>query len=89
MVDSKYVEPGKRDSGERPQLVWKGALILLCVGVFALVMWAGESRTERCAKESPAARETCLNNLKVLSPQPPAKGGAAPTLLGGVERRAN
>jgi hypothetical protein len=73
MVDSNDVEPGKRDSGERQQLVCKGALTLLCLGVFALVMWAGESRIERCAKESPAARETCLDNLKVLAPQAPAK----------------
>ena len=39
--NKKEIDFGSDESGERQQLVWKGALVLLCLGIFALVMWSG------------------------------------------------
>jgi hypothetical protein len=67
----------------RQELVWKGALVLLCLGFFALVVWAGgndDRSTERCAYETAFTRTTCPNATEAQVSSLPAKGGLAPAL---------
>jgi hypothetical protein len=88
MIYGNDAELRLREYEGRPLLVLKGALILLCLGFFTLVMWAGESGFDRCAKEIPAAREACLDNLNAQTPQRPAKG-AFPLVPRAAERAAD
>ena len=70
----KDIELSTGESGE-PRLMWKAALILLCLGIFALVMWSGSNDpAQRCAQTDPAEQQACVNYLKTQAPQPPAKG---------------
>jgi hypothetical protein len=71
-------------------LVWKGAVLLLCFGLFALMMWSGareNATAEQCASADQAARDACMASLRAQAPQPPVKGGLRP--LDSAERRAN
>jgi hypothetical protein len=67
----------------RQELVWKGALVLLCLGFFALVVWTGRNddrSTERCAYETAFARTACPDATEAPASSLPAKGGLAPAL---------
>ena len=73
--NKKEIDFGSDEFSEPQQLVWKGALVLLCLGIFALVMWSGaRDPAQRCTEADPVAQETCLHNLRAQVPQPPAKG---------------
>jgi len=77
--NKKEIDFGSDEFSEPHQLVWKGALVLLCLGIFALVMWSGaRDPAQRCTEADPVAQETCLHNLRSQVPQPPAKGAFAP-----------
>jgi hypothetical protein len=64
---------------ERQQFVFKGAVLLLCAAILALVFWSGthETRTsDQCGKAD--AREGCLADSSATTAYPPAKGALAP-----------
>jgi hypothetical protein len=81
MIDNQNIELAANETNASQQLMWKGAVLLLCLGLFSLVMWSGarESATaEKCANVDQAAREACMANLRGSAPPPPAKGGQRP-----------
>ncbi len=83
MSNDDDAERGMTHALDRQQLIWKGALVLLCLGFFALVVWAGENgdRTaDRCAYENAFARTACTNATQAQASPLPAKGGLAPAL---------
>jgi hypothetical protein len=70
----KDMELGRDDAGE-PRFMWKGALILLCLGIFALVMWSGSNgSSQRCTQTDPAEQQACVRFLNAQAPERPAKG---------------
>jgi hypothetical protein len=63
-----------RDESE-PRLMWKAALILFCLGIFALVVWSGSNDpAQRCTQTDPVEQQACVHFLKAQALQPPAKG---------------
>jgi hypothetical protein len=77
MINKNDLEFETDQFSERQQLVWKGALILLCAGLFALVAWSStrdNQLLDRCA----SAQANCLTDLRSQPPQPPAKGALSP-----------
>jgi hypothetical protein len=69
--------------------MWKAALILFCLGIFALVMWSGSNDpAQRCTQPDPAEQQACLHFLKTQAPQPPAKG-PFPLIPRSAERSAD
>jgi hypothetical protein len=83
MIDNQNIELTSNNTNGNQQLVWKGAVLLLCLGLFALVMWSGarESATaEKCANADQAAREACVANLRGSAPLPPSKGDQRPII---------
>ena len=89
MIDTKELGSSVNEPSERQQLVWKGAMLLVCAGIFALVMWSGARETQRCSDGDAAAREACMSNLRAQAPRPPAKGAFSPFSSDAAERRAN
>jgi hypothetical protein len=90
MIDNQNIELAANEGNVHQQLVWKGAVLLLCLGLFALVMWsdARESATaEKCANADQAAREACVASLRASAPQPPVKGGQRS--ISSVQRRSD
>ena len=78
-----------KDESDEPRLMWKAALILLCLGIFALVMWSGSNDpTQRCTQTDPAEKQACVHFLKAQAPQPPAKG-PFPLIPRSAERSAD
>ena len=74
VYNNKDIDLGRDGSGE-PRLMWKAALILFCLGIFALVMWSGSSDpAQRCTQTDPAEQQACVHFLKAQAQQPPAKG---------------
>ena len=72
--DQREINISRDESGE-PRLMWKAALILFCLGIFALVMWSGSSDpAQRCTQTDPAEQQACVHFLKAQAQQPPAKG---------------
>jgi len=86
--NSKDIELTQDESENRRYLLWKGALLLLCLGIFALVMWSGEPG-ERCRDGDVAVREACMASLRAQAPAPPAKGALSPLGQGLAERHTN
>jgi hypothetical protein len=73
--DERDIDFSKDEYGEHEGLAWKGALVLLCLGIFALVLWSGtHESSQRCVETDLVAQATCLHNLRAQAPQPPAKG---------------
>ena len=71
---------------DEPQaFLWKGALVMFCLGIFALVVWSGSREPgQRCTETTQAAQESCVQNLNARASQAPAKG-----LIPGVPRTAD
>ena len=89
MIYNKELGLSLNEPGERQEFVLKSALILLCLGIFGLVLWfGGHEPSQRCTDTDPAARETCMRNLGAQAPQIPAKG-AFPLAPRAAERRAD
>jgi hypothetical protein len=89
MIYNKELGLSLNEPGDRLEFVWKSALILLCLGIFGLVLWfGGREPSQRCADTDPAARETCMRNLGAQATQTPAKG-AFPLAPRAAERRAD
>jgi hypothetical protein len=64
-----------RDESGEPLLMFKAALVLFCLGIFALVMWSGSNDpAQRCTQTDPAEQQACVHFLKAQAQQPPAKG---------------
>jgi hypothetical protein len=62
-------------SVKRQDLIWKSALILVCAGLFALMLLSDAHDTAtRCTGTDPVAQEACLRQLRAEDGQPPAKG---------------
>jgi hypothetical protein len=73
--DKRDIDFSKDEFGAHEGLVWKGALVLLCLGIFALVMWSGaHDSSQRCVETDLVAQAACMHNLTAQAPQPPAKG---------------
>jgi hypothetical protein len=88
VYNNNDIDLGRDGSGE-PRLMWKAALILLCLGIFALVMWSGSNDTaQRCTQTDPAEQQACVHFLKTQAPQPPAKG-PFPLIPRSAERSVN
>jgi hypothetical protein len=63
----------------RHQLVWKGAILFLCAGIFALMIWSGTGNNQDpCFSSHAASNEVCTVQPQTKAPQPPAKGALAP-----------
>jgi hypothetical protein len=68
----KEIEFAKSEVQEPMDFLWKSAIVLLCLGIFALVMWSGGREIpQRCTETDPAVQQTCLNQLTAHAP---AKG---------------
>ena len=92
MIRSNEIDLNENEPDDRQQFVWKSVLVLLCIGLFALVMWAGSQESEketRCAKEEPAARQSCMSLPNVQAQQPPAKGALSPLGSHAIDHRTN
>jgi hypothetical protein len=64
---------------EPQEFLWKSALVLFCLGIFALVVWSGSREsTQRCTETAQAAQETCVQNVNARTPHAPAKGVVIP-----------
>jgi hypothetical protein len=82
------MDHNRRKTGavDRPVLVWNGALILVCLGIFALVLLSdAHDAATRCTEGDSVAQEACLRLLKAEAPKPPAKG-PYPLVLQTTER---
>jgi hypothetical protein len=89
LTDHSSVEP-RTNRSEEQHLIWKGALMMLCLALFVLVMWASAregGNAEHCAKEE-AALAACLESLRAPGPQFPAKGGVAGIAASAPDHRA-
>jgi hypothetical protein len=86
MTNNKRAEFSVDEADERQQLVWKVALVLLSLGIFALVIRSGAE--PHCLGPDPAARTSCATNVGNAL-HPPAKGTLAPFGSDAGERRAN
>jgi hypothetical protein len=82
MINDDDAQQDMAQALDRQQLIWKGALVLLCLGFFALVVWAGGTNdtAERCAYETAFARTACTNAASAQASPLPAKGALAPAL---------
>jgi hypothetical protein len=79
------VEFDAKTAGDRQQLVWKGAILLLCAGIFALILWSGaREHPDPCIANDAASQEACLAQSRAQALRPPAKGAFAPTNIGAV-----
>jgi hypothetical protein len=79
MIQNENSELNTDFLSERQQFVFKGAVLLLCAAILALVFWSGthETRTsDQCGKAD--AREGCLADSSATTAYPPAKGALAP-----------
>jgi hypothetical protein len=79
MINNQNPELTTDFINERQQFVFKGAVLLLCAGILALVFWSGthETRTfDQCGQS--AAREACLSELSTTNTHASAKGALAP-----------
>jgi hypothetical protein len=71
-IDARY-------SAQRQQLVWKGAILLLCAGIFALILWSGtHTHPDPCLGNDAASQDACLAQSRAEALRPPAKGAFAP-----------
>ena len=71
--DSKEIEIDK--SVRRQDLIWKGALILVCAAIFVLMMLADKhDAATQCTESDPVMQEACLRQIKAEAARPPAKG---------------
>jgi hypothetical protein len=81
-------EPGAVRPIDRQNLIWNGALILLCTGVFALVLLSNaHDAATRCTETHLLTQEACLRQLQAEAARRPAKG-AYPPVLRTTERPA-
>jgi hypothetical protein len=71
----KEIELASGEFQEPRDFLWKSAIVLMCLGIFALVMWSGGHEVQRqCTETDPAAQQTCLNQLRAQALHAPAKG---------------
>jgi len=62
-------------SVKRQDVIWKSALILVCAGIFALMLLSdAHDAATRCTETDSVAQEACLRQLRAEENQPPAKG---------------
>ena len=87
MVKHNELEIDSRFSADRQQLFWKGAILLLCAGIFALILWSGAHDNHELCKA--AAGEACITQPQAQAPRPPAKGALAPVHAGSIIRSAD
>src|SRR5262245_24312001 len=90
MLNNKKLVLTEDETDARQRLVWKGAILLLCLGLFALVMWSGareDAMTAQCANTDQATRDACIASLRPQTPPLPAKGGTR--LLDSPDRQAD
>jgi hypothetical protein len=72
--------PNSVESEERQQFVFKGAVLLLYLGLFALILWSSardDGPTAGCGQSEPAAHTACAENAPIEMTPFPAKGGTA------------
>jgi hypothetical protein len=90
MINNENSELNTDFLSERQQFAFKGAVLLLCAAILALVFWSGahETRTSaQCGKAG--AHEGCLAESSTTTAYPPAKGALAPLGARSSERGAN
>jgi hypothetical protein len=88
MIETENTETNPNILGDRQQLLFKGAVLLVCAGILALVLWSGthETRTaDYCGRVD--TRAACAAPSTPM-PSQPAKGALAPFGAGSVDRRA-
>jgi hypothetical protein len=84
-TDRHEFAPNSIESEKRQRSLFKGALLLLCLGLFALTVWssARDDGTARgCERSGFAARTVCAENVQTETMPFPAKGGTAAMSLG-------
>src|SRR5262245_53806839 len=90
MLNNKKLVMTGDETEARQQLVWKGAILLMCLGLFALVIWSGareDAMTAQCANTDQATHDACIASQRPQTPMLPAKGGAR--LLDSPDRHSN
>jgi hypothetical protein len=90
MIKNNDFDIDARHSIDRQQLIWKGAILLLCAGIFALILWSGaHNRPDPCLGNDAASQEACLAQARAQALRPPAKGAFAPVNFGSVDQTSN
>jgi len=72
--------PNSIESEERQQFVFKSAVLLLCLGLFALILWSSardDGPAAGCGRSELAAHAACAENASIEMTPFPAKGGTA------------
>jgi cytochrome c oxidase assembly factor CtaG len=88
MIENDKRETNNSILSERQEYVFKAAVLILCAGILAMVLFSGahETRTaDQCGQTD--ARAAC-QALSTSYPAYPAKGGIAPFGAGAVDRHA-
>jgi hypothetical protein len=90
MIKNNDLDIDARHSADRQQLVWKGAILLLCAGIFALILWSGaHNRPDPCLGNDAASEQACLAQSRAQALRPPAKGAFAPINSGSTYRTSD
>jgi hypothetical protein len=90
MIKNNGFDIDARHSIDRQQLIWKGAIVLLCAGIFALILWSGaHDRPDPCLGNDAASQEACLAQARAQALRPPAKGAFAPIKSGSADRTSD
>lgn len=90
MIKNSDLDIDARYSADRQQLVWKGAILLLCAGIFALILWSGtHTRPDPCLGNDAASEQACLAQSRAQALRPPAKGAFAPINSSSTDRTSD
>jgi len=90
MIKNNDLDIDARHSADRQQLVWKGAILLLCAGIFALILWSGaHNGPDPCLGNDAASEQACLAQSRAQALRPPAKGAFAPINSGSTYRTSD
>jgi hypothetical protein len=89
MTKNNDLDNDARYSAGRQQLFLKGAILLLCAGIFALILWSGANHPDPCLANDAASQEACLAQSRAQALRPPAKGAFAPVSSGSPYRSSN
>jgi hypothetical protein len=79
-TDRHEFAPNSIESEKCQQLLFKSALLLLCLGLFALIVWSSAHDggiAQGCERSRFAARAVCAENVQIETMPFPAKGGTA------------
>jgi hypothetical protein len=90
MIQRDNAETDQDFLNERQQFVFKGAALLLCAAILALVLLSGRHETRIADQCNQAGtRDACPAGSSAVSPRPPIKGALAPLGTGSTQPGGN